>query len=101
MRIEEFGEEQARLARGFAAWWLTNHHFAIGADEEGVTADEMWPLDCGAGEYDEALLMFDEQNLIALEDEHFAHMLTLLPDQDGAVLRKARDEARADGPAGP
>lgn len=101
MRIEEFGGEQARLARGFAAWWLTNHHFAIGADEEGVTADEMWPLDCGAGEYDEALLMFDEQNLIALEDEHFAHMLTLLPDQDGAVLRKARDEARADGPAGP
>ena len=89
------------MARCFVAWWLTNNHFGIGAEEGGMTADEMWPLDYGAGEYDEALRMFDEVDTLELEDEEFAHMLTLLPEADRPYWSALRDEAAQGGPSGP
>lgn len=94
MRIQDFGEEQARLARCFVAWWLTSHHFGVETEEAGMTADEMWPLDHGAGEHDEA-------DPLAFENEEFNHMLTLLPEADRPYWTELRAEASRGGPSGP
>lgn len=88
MRIEEFVEEQRLLASAFGAWWRVNHDNAVGVEEEGMDADEMWPMEMGSGEYDESLFMFDLHEISKLEPELQEQVFALMPADDAEKLRE-------------
>lgn len=63
----------------FAAWWQACHQHAIHCAEHGASPDEIWPLEQGAWEYDEAIQTFRGFEILNLPPDARATAMALLP----------------------